>query len=434
MKHKSKKPKFFFGSFLGLTLAAMLTQNVTAQNANPDSVQQWKALNEEQAKGDAVQQKEADRLFQEERTRREGERLNKLRKVLDQNQALLEQPRQLLNHLFQLPATLTLSVEHRALAEASLQAQRERALAAWPTWQQEALIAMADKTGDTKADAEQVVLHLSQRVLNETALWFADATAQTSDALWLQALKSPGLCQAVTQSTPAAYIAALIEALPAEQRAAAWQGEAERLARWGQPTREVLAPPQRTLEDSLQLVLSPAGDAKAQARLPEAQREALRSPNWRYASQSPSQRCELLRWWSQEQVRTKQLTALQAYHAFRTALVVRAGDYLLTDLARSGPQALGPGGFPLVARQLGLAGKVVVEQDIDASGKVLSAFIQRRELQVAALRQAPALALEHELDQVSLERAAAGPLVAPEPATLRQGVATRRVGIEWIIK
>ena len=82
---------------------------------------------------------------------------------------------------------------------------------------------------------------------------------------------------------------------------------------------------------------------------------------------------------------------------------------------------------------MALVGKVFVEQDIDASGKVISAFIQRRELHAASLGKQQAMGLEHELDQATLDRVAAMAPKAPDPASLSNGVATRRVGIEWTI-
>jgi hypothetical protein len=45
----------------------------------------------------------------------------------------------------------------------------------------------------------------------------------------------------------------------------------------------------------------------------------------------------------------------------------------------------------------------------------------------------PALALERELDLVSLARAAATPGAAPDQAQLRDGTVTRRIGIEWVL-
>jgi hypothetical protein len=53
-------------------------------------------------------------------------------------------------------------------------------------------------------------------------------------------------------------------------------------------------------------------------------RTALQSAAWTYAAQSPASRCELLRWWSQEQVRTRRMTAPRALHAWRAATAVRS--------------------------------------------------------------------------------------------------------------
>jgi outer membrane biosynthesis protein TonB len=228
-------------------------------------------------------------------------------------------------------------------------------------------------------------------------------------------------------------MAALIEALPPERRAAAWAGEAARLARWGQEARNLLPPPERALEDSLVPALAPSALTKTLAKMPVALRTAVQAPGWALATQAPAQRCELLRWWSQEQVRSKQLTQRQAMLAWRTALAPRSTDFLLTAQPRSGAEALDKKGFPLVAHSMALTGKVFVEQDIDASGKVLHAFVQRRELHSASLGKQVPLALEHELDQATLDRVGAQAPKAPDPATLRNGVATRRVGIEWTI-
>lgn len=58
---------------------------------------------------------------------------------------------------------------------------------------------------------------------------------------------------------------------------------------------------------------------------------------------------------------------------------------------------------------------------------------ERRELRAASLGNRTPLALEHELDRATLDRVAAMPPKAPDPASLRDGVATRRVGIEWVV-
>jgi hypothetical protein len=119
--------------------------------------------------------------------------------------------------------------------------------------------------------------------------------------------------------------------------------------------------------------------------------------------------------------------------AWRTALAPRSADHLLAAQARSGAEALGANGYPRVAESLRLSGKVVVEQDVDASGKVLHAFVQRRELQAASLGHQVPLGLERELDRATLDRVAAMPATPPDPATLREGAATRRVAIEWVL-
>jgi len=385
-----------------------------------------------------------DREFREDMLRtREYDRLRsdamaakkKLRESQGKDQAALTQSRQLLDSLLELPASLKLSAEGRAQAEAVLKPHRERVAAAWPAQEQQAVADNTDKTRKRKSewqvDYEQAALQLSARALNEAALWFADAEPQASDAIWIEALRRGGLCEGVTDTDPAALMATLIDALPAEQRQAAWAGEAARLSRWGQETRTVLPAPQRALEDGLVPALASAVRAKTLASMPEALRAAVQSPDWKLEAQAPAQRCELLRWWSQEQVRAKRLSAQQALLAWRTALAPRSDDFLLTALPRSGADALDKGGYPAVARRLGLSGRVVVEQDVDATGKPVYLFIQRRELRAASLGNQPPLALEHELDRVTLDRVESSPRTAPAAGTLQAGVATQRMGIEW---
>jgi len=361
----------------------------------------------------------------------------KQREALAKDQSALTQSRQLLDTLLELPASLKLSAEGRAQAEAVLKPHRERVLAAWPALEQQAVAASTDtnakRKSDRQVDYELAALQLSARALNEAALWFADAEPQASDAIWIEALRRGGLCEGVMVAEPAAQMATLIDALPAERRAAAWAGEATRLSRWGQEARSVLPPAERALEDSLVPALAPAALAKTLAAMPEPLRAAVQAPGWSLTEQAPAQRCELLRWWSQEQVRQKRLSPRQAMLAWRTALAARSDDFLLADLPRGGAQAIDAGGYPRVARRLGLDGRVVVEQEVDAAGKPLHSFIQRRELRTASLGNQPPLALEHELDQATLDRVAAMPRSAPEPATLRDGSATRRVAIEWVM-
>jgi hypothetical protein len=167
--------------------------------------------------------------------------------------------------------------------------------------------------------------------------------------------------------------------------------------------------------------------------MPAALRAAAQAPAWTLATQAPAERCETLRWWSQELVRLKRLNPRQAMLAWRTALAPRSSDYLLAGQARSGEEGLDKEGFPRVARRLGLSGKVVVQQEVDASGKVLYAFVQRRELRAVNLGKQAPLALEHELDQATLDRVAAMPRNPPAATTIQDGFATRRVGIEWVV-
>ena len=358
------------------------------------------------------------------------EQRRQLREQLDRDATLLHQPLDLLDRLFQLPAELPLSADHRAMAESVLRQHRERATAGWPAW-----VTEESAQGQGELLAETVSRRLSNRVLNEAALWQADAAPHASDAVWLEALKRPELCRRLDQTLPAAQMAQLIEALPAEQRATAWQGEAERLARWGQKPRTTLPATERVLEDTLRASLPAAlaADAKVAGLAPDA-RDALRAPGWSYAAQPPALRCELLRWWSQDQVRTKHLAPLQALHAWRTAMAVRSTAMLYPDVPRSGPKSVDEGGYPPAARRAGITGKVVVEQDLDAGGRILRSFIQRREIQAAGVRDVPALALERELDDISLTHALAAPTAAPDPAQLRDGTATRRLAFEWALQ
>lgn len=392
---------------------------VAAEGQNPDKAAAA-AKNKQMAQELIDQQRDeaARRLMVEQRA--------KLRERLERDAGLLRQPVDLLAGMFQLPADLKLSPEHRSVAEDVLRQQRERAQASWAAW-------LTEETAQGKGElrAEVAAQRLSNRVLNEVALWQADATPQPSDTIWIEALKTPGICNGLDQSRPAAQVAQLIEALPAAQRNTAWQGEAERLARWGQAPRQVPPSPDRAFEDELVATLAKLpGDTSSLA--PEV-RNALQAAGWTYAGQSPASRCELLRWWSQEQVRSRRMTAPRALQAWRTALAVRSQAYLLPDMPRSGPGATDANGFPLFARRAELAGTVVVEQDIDAAGKIVRSFVQRREITAAGVRGVPALALERELDAVSLARAAATAAAAPDPAQMRDGTATRRIGIEWVL-
>lgn len=427
--------KFISGT-LALLASVALPPAAVAQAQDPAAAAAAARKAEEAEKQRQDQQlrdREADRLFKEAVVRQNAERHRQVREALQKEQAALDQPRQLLARLFQLPDTLKLSAESRALAEATLKAQHECAAAAWPAWQEQAIAGITATSGNQAADLEQVALNLSVRAVNEAALWFADAEPHASDAIWIEALRRDGLCLGLAGTDPAARMAVLIEALPPDRRAAAWAGEAARLSRWGQEARTLLPPPERTLEDSLAPALAPSARAATLASMPAALRAAAQAPDWNPATRAPAERCETLRWWSQELVRLKRLSPRQAMLAWRTALAARSADFLLPGQARSGAQALDKGGYPRVARRLELSGKVFVQQDIDAAGKALHMFIQRRELRAATLGNQAPLALEHELDQATLDRVAAMPRNPPAPSALQDGIATRRVGIEWVV-
>lgn len=381
-----------------------------------------------------VRTREFDRLRSDAMAARKKARDERLRELLAKDQATLAQPRELLARLLQLPDTLKLSAEGRALAEATLQPFRQRVAAQWPALQEKAIALGSDSSGNRTAELDEVALNLSARVINESALWFADAEPHASDALWIEALRRSGLCDGLVGAEPAARMAVLIDALPAEQRTAAWAGEAARLSRWGQDSRAVLPPPERALEAGLVPALAPAQRDKTLASMPEALRTAVQAPGWTLAAQAPAQRCEMLRWWSQEQVRAKRMSPRQAMLAWRTALAARAADFLRAGVPREGAEAIDKGGYPVVARRLGLSGRVVVEQDVDAAGKPLHRFVQRRELRAASLGELPPVGLERELDAATLARVAAAPASPPAASTLQGGVATQRVGIEWAME
>jgi hypothetical protein len=410
-------------------LAQAAPQGIPTQTQNNAEVDRQRDFRENTLRNSVLDRAHSDAMAAQKKARDA-----RLREALEKDQAMLAQPRELLTRLLQLPGTLKLSPEGRALAEATLQPHREHVVAGWPALQAQAIARGTDASGNRKAEIEEVALNLSARVVNEAALWFADAEPHASDAIWIEALRREGLCQGLTGTEPAARMAALIDALPAEQRAAAWSGEAARLSRWGQDTRTVLPPAERALEDGLVPALAPALRDKTLAAMPEALRAMVQAPGWTLAAQAPAQRCELLRWWGQEQVRTKRLNPRQAMLAWRTALAPRSADFLLAGVAREGAAAIDKGGYPVVARRLGLTGRVVVEQDIDASGKSLHRFIQRRELRAASLGDLPPVGLEHELDAATLARVASAPVAPPAASTLQGGTATQRVGIEWLMK
>lgn len=401
------------------------------QSPGQQSVDAWNDLNKRQNEGDAKALREAEQLRESDRVRRQADDRRKSQIVQEKEREVMERPKQLLGRLLQLTDSLKLTADHRVLAEATLQAARDHAAALWPAWQEQAVAVITAGAPKAAVDVERVALQLSVRALNETALWLADAEPHASDTVWIEALRREGLCQGLAGTDPAARLAALIEALPADQRGIAWAGEAARLSRWGQETRAVLPPAERTLEDSLALALKPPFQARTLAGMPATLRAAVETGDGKLAAQPPAVRCELLRWWSQEQVRAKRLTSRQAMLAWRTALAPRSTDFLLTEQPRSGPAAFDAQGFPKLARQLELSGRVVVQQEVDAGGKVLSSFIQRRELRAEALGPLPPIALEQELDEATQQRVAAMPPQAPAPETVRDGSATRRVGIEW---
>jgi hypothetical protein len=205
------------GTFPGMEAGRV--GGVAAEGQSPDKAAAA-ARNKQMAQEliDKQRDEAASRLMVEQRA--------KLRERLERDAALLRQPVELLASMFQLPADLKLSPEHRSVAEEVLRQQRERAQAGWAAW-------LSEETAQGKGElrAEVVAQRLSNRVLNEVALWQADATPQPSDTIWIDALKTPAICQRLDQSRPAAQVAQLIEGLPAAQRDAAWRGEAERLAR-----------------------------------------------------------------------------------------------------------------------------------------------------------------------------------------------------------
>lgn len=250
------------------------------------------------------------------------------------------------------------------------------------------------------------------RLLNELALWQLAPGDADYERATLAVLKSSLLvCDGAGDSRFTDFSSRIlrIQAMPAQQRAAALATERQLLAHWGQAYSAIAPwPDPLPQEAALALLKRPLAERPA-LPVPPLLASKLVAGQKPYATLHPDVQCALHQWWLRESLR-QGATPAAVLNAFRygtliTANVRLAGTYddASTDAEPASDPAIPP--YPRIARRFEVTGVTTVRVTLDAAGKPRQASVANREIKVQGIRVARPVAFENAFDQVSISHA-----------------------------
>lgn len=254
-----------------------------------------------------------------------------------------------------------------------------------------------------------LVRSLMARYANELVRWQLDRVDEADDMRLLLAMRDQGLCAALQAPAPFERWIEMVKRLPESEREAAVRAQETLLTRWGDERAD---PPQRPDVPWISTARA------ALQRLREADRPSGEPPTppvlmWLFfvgkaSVFAPAERCTLARWMLEREP-LRQASALERASYMRSALAWDAAN----DIKQ--PRA-GSDGYPPIARQFLVEGKVRVKGRARASGIGLdSAVISKRDIRVEGLGPVRPVAFEGLLDEASLQRAATVKTDSNEP-------------------
>lgn len=254
------------------------------------------------------------------------------------------------------------------------------------------------------------------RVVNALALWQLTPGDADYERATLAVLKSsPQVCDGAGDGRFADFSSRIlrIQAMPAQQRAAALATERQLLARWGQAPAAVAPwPDPLPQEAAVALLKRPLADRPA---LPVAPilASTLVAGQKPYASLHPDVQCALQQWWLKESLR-QGATPATALNAFRYGTMITANARFAGMFDVAGPNnkpapdpAIPP--YPNIARRFIATGVTTVHVQLDATGKPLQASVAARKIKVDGIRGVRPVAFEDAFDTVSVSHALARP-------------------------
>ena len=214
----------------------------------------------------------------------------------------------------------------------------------------------------------------------------------------------------------------MLQAAPPAQRAAALDGERTLLARWGTVRQNLPARPVPSVDSEAARLIGQVragGKRPPLALSPMLAHTQISRPEKESNPESWTQRCARAQWWLSMQDLSDEDARSRALTAFRYAILVLPTDRY--EYLRK-PPAEDSNGYPVAASTYGVGGLLTLRLQIDADGKLRSAEVRRRAIEMPGIRGNPPVAFEPVLDEFALTKAKAQHYVKPDAEKLRNGV------------
>lgn len=304
---------------------------------------------------------------------------------------------------FRAPAPGSLEPDlQRAAEELSAQAQA-RIQASAPQW----LADLRTRHGATLTPAA-ASQYLSQRLVNEIALWYLQPLSPALAEGWIIAATDPRFCKAPDGPSWFTRQAQRWSLLPPTLRAELLDGERAAITRLGEPGVAPARPMPGALEaatDMVERVRRQEGKPAVPMPPVVARRVLAEEPEVELLNLVL--RCALNQWWLRERLAaagTDAAARAAALEAFRFAWTPEGHDFTGLRSYRAREIADKPDEtYPRYARQEEITGQVVVRVTLDARGRVTQARVVERRLRVPGLEGRP-VAYETALDEAAMRR------------------------------
>lgn len=310
--------------------------------------------------------------------------------------------------VFQLPDDLPLDPSLRQAANQIAQEHLARVRTAAPEWIAQARAA----SGNAGLLSRAQMGALYARSVNELAIWSVESGGPAQDEAWLKAALAPAACDMPGTAYFSQRIA-LIQAAPADSRAALLAGERELLSRWG--TRRQHLPARPTAQE-----LNAANHAIARMRAGQKIAAAPMTPGLASRvfelDRKPNQpgwadrwdNCAKNQWWLASQLASGKVDKITALTLYRYSTMIDAKDYAPAPVVqKAAAQRPGEGkpAYPPVAAFFGAEGSTIIETHTDGQGKFLKAQVVSRKITVPGVSDNAPIVFETLFDAVALEAA-----------------------------
>lgn len=310
--------------------------------------------------------------------------------------------------VFQLPDDLALDPSLRQAANQIAQEHLARVRTAAPAWIAQARAASGNQGLMSRAQMEA----LYTRSINELAIWSVESGGPAQDEAWLKAALAPAACDMPGTAYFSRRIA-MIQAAPADSRAALLAGERELLSRWGTRRQHLPARPTAQELNAADYAIARIRAGQNIAAAPMTPGLASRLFDLDRKSDQPSwverwDKCAKSQWWLASQLASGKVDKIAALTIYRYSTMLDAKDYVPASVVqKAAAQRPGDGkpAYPPVAAFFGAEGSTIIETHTDGQGKFLKALVVSRKITVPGVSDNVPILFETLFDAAALDAA-----------------------------